>query len=109
MSIFQLDLQFFAQKKGGGSAATNRSHDSISKRLGVKKFGGEKVKGGNIIVCQRGTKYKIKKSDKSVFLGNNYTIHAGWDGIVKYYYQRRGGKKRTFVSVLPLPKQELVE
>jgi large subunit ribosomal protein L27 len=104
--VFKLDLQFFAQKKGGGSASTNCSHDSNSKRLGVKKFGGEYVRGGNIIVCQRGTRYKIKKSDKSVLLGKNYTIHAGWDGIVKYYYRRRGGKKRTFVSVLPFSKQE---
>ena len=56
MSIFKLDLQFFAHKKGGGSASTNRSHDSHSKRLGVKKFGGEKVNGGGIIVRQNGTK-----------------------------------------------------
>ena len=100
MLAFKLDLQFFAQKKGGGSASTNRSHDSISKRLGVKKFGGEYVRGGNIIIRQRGTKYKIKKSDKSVFVGKDYTIHAKYDGVVNYYYQG-GRRKRTFVSVLP--------
>src|ERR1043166_6405124 len=81
MIMFPLDLQFFAHKKGGGSASTNRSHDSHSKRLGVKKFGGEQVKGGHIIVCQRGTKYKIKKRDKSVFIGRTYTIHAKYDGV----------------------------
>jgi len=99
MSIFKLDLQFFAQKKGGGSASTNRSHDSISKRLGVKEFGNEYVRKGSIIVRQRGTKYK---GGKGVFFGKDYTIHAECDGIVKYYYQWRRGKKRTFVSVLPL-------
>jgi len=56
MPIFKLDLQFFAHKKGGGSASTNRSHDSHSKRLGVKKFGGEEVKEGGIIIRQNGTK-----------------------------------------------------
>jgi|SRR6185503_12054153 len=101
MSIFSLDLQFFAQKKGGGSASTNCNHDSISKRLGVKKFGGERVKKGNIIVRQRGTEYKIKKNDESVYLGSDYTIHAKCDGIVSYYYQG-GRKERTFVRVLPL-------
>lgn len=98
MSIFKLDLQFFAQKKGGGSASTNCSHDSISKRLGVKKFGGEYIREGGIIVRQRGTKYK---GGQGVFFGKDYTIHAEHDGVVKYYCQG-GRKKRTFVSVLPL-------
>ena len=98
MTIFKLDLQFFAQKKGGGSASTNRSHDSISKRLGVKKFGGEYIREGGIIVRQRGTKYK---GGKGVFFGKDYTINAEHDGVVKYYFQG-GRKKRTFVSVLPL-------
>ncbi|CAJ0845049.1 7991_t:CDS:10 [Entrophospora sp. SA101] len=65
--------EFFAQKKGGGSAATNCNHDSISKRLGVKKFGGEYVKKGAIIVRQRGSKYKV---GQNVYLGRDYTIHA---------------------------------
>ncbi|CAG8584182.1 4462_t:CDS:2 [Ambispora gerdemannii] len=78
MLVFPLDLQFFAQKKGGGSAATNRSHDSISKRLGVKKFGGEYVRKGSIIIRQRGTKYK---NGKGVFLGKDYTVHAEYDGV----------------------------
>lgn len=96
MSIFQLDLQFFAQKKGGGSASTNCNHDSASKRLGVKKFGGERVRSGNIIIRQRGTKYR---GGKGVYFGKDYTIHAEYDGIVKYY---RGRGNRTFVSVLTL-------
>jgi large subunit ribosomal protein L27 len=101
VSIFPLDLQFFAQKKGGGSASTNCNHDSISKRLGVKKFGGELVKKGNIIVRQRGTEYKIKKNDESVYIGKDYTIHAKRDGIVQYYY-RGGREERTYITVLPL-------
>jgi large subunit ribosomal protein L27 len=98
MTIFKLDLQFFSKSGGGGSASTNCSHDSISKRLGVKKFGGEYVRRGGIIVRQRGTKYK---GGQGVFFGKDYTIHAKHDGTVKYYYQG-GRKKRTFVSVLPL-------
>ncbi|CAH1755695.1 7432_t:CDS:2 [Entrophospora sp. SA101] len=60
----------------GGSASTNRSHDSISKRLGIKKFGGEYIREGGIIVRQRGTKYK---GGKGVFFGKDYTIHAEHD------------------------------
>lgn len=56
--IFKLDLQFFAQKKAGGSANTNRSHDSISKRRGIKKHGGETVKSGTILFRQLGSKIK---------------------------------------------------
>ena len=104
MSIFKLDLQFFAQKKGGGSAATNCNHDSISKRLGVKKFGGQFVRDGNIIVRQHGTKYKIKKSDENVYISEDYTIHANCDGTVNYYYRKVRGKERTFVTVLPIFK-----
>lgn len=96
MSIFKLDLQFFAQKKGGGSASTNCNHDSISKRLGVKKFGGEHVKKGMIIIRQRGTKYK---GGKGVFFGRDYTVHAEYDGVVNYY---KGRGNRTFVGVSPL-------
>jgi len=103
MSIFQLDLQFFAQKKGGGSAATNRSHDSHSKRLGVKKFGGEHVKSGEIIVRQRGSKFL---TGSGVYFGNDYTIHAGGEGIVKFFKVKRRRKIRTFVAVSPLPKSE---
>ena len=52
----KLNLQFFAQKKEGGSASTNCNHASISKRLGEKLFGGKKVREGSIILRQRGSK-----------------------------------------------------
>jgi large subunit ribosomal protein L27 len=78
MPIFKLDLQFFATKKGGGAAATNRSHKSYNpKNLGVKKFGGEYVKSGGIILRQRGSKYKL---GKGAYFGKDYTIHAATDG-----------------------------
>lgn len=97
MSIFKLDLQFFAQKKGGGSASTNRSHKSYNpKNLGIKAFGGEHVKKGSIILRQRGSKYK---KGQGVFFGRDYTIHAEYNGIVNYY---RGKGNRTFVKILPL-------
>src|SRR3954465_10413055 len=98
MVTFKLDLQFFAQKKGGGSASTNRSHDSHSKRLGVKKFGGEFVKGGGIIVRQRGSKFLL---GKETYFGKDYTIHAGCDGTVRYY---TGREKRKYVEIVPLSK-----
>jgi len=99
VSIFPLDLQFFAQKKGGGSASTNCNHDSRSQRRGVKKFGGEFVKEGEIIIRQLGSKFKIKKGDKSVFFGKDYTIHARQKGLVEYY---KGRDNRTFVKVQSL-------
>jgi large subunit ribosomal protein L27 len=98
MSIFQLDLQFFAQKKGGGSASTNCSHDSRSKRLGVKNFGGELVKDGEIIVRQRGSKFLV---GSGAYFGRDYTIHAGLNGIVKFFKVKRKGKVRKVVGVLP--------
>ena len=103
MSIFQLDLQFFAHKKGAGSASTNCNHDSISKRLGVKKFGGEYVKEGNIIVRQRGSKFLL---GNGVYFGNDYTIHAGEEGTVKFFKAKRRRKLRTFVKVLPFSKPD---
>lgn len=90
---FPLDLQFFAQKKAGGSASTNRNHDSHSKRLGVKKFGGEIAKIGEIIVRQRGTKIKC---GSGVFLGKDHTIHAKISGFVKFNKKK---KNITFVNV----------
>ncbi len=82
-----------AHKKGGGSSRNGR--DSESKRLGVKKFGGELVRSGNIIVRQRGTKIK---PGLNVGLGRDYTIFATMDGKV-LYETIRGGRKR--VSVVP--------
>lgn len=81
-----------AHKKGGGSSRNGR--DSKSKRLGVKKYGGERVRAGNIIVRQRGTRIK---PGVNVGLGRDHTIFATTDGYVKFE-TIRGGRKR--VSVL---------
>ncbi len=68
-----------AHKKGQGSVKNGR--DSVSKRLGVKKFGSETVVAGNIIIRQRGTKFQ---PGKNVGLGRDYTIFALTDGRVKF-------------------------
>ncbi len=83
-----------AHKKGGGSSQNGR--DSNSKRLGVKKFGGEFVKAGNIIVRQRGTKFK---PGLNVGMGKDYTLFAKIDGIVKFEYV---SKDKQMVSVYPV-------
>jgi large subunit ribosomal protein L27 len=80
-----------AHKKGGGSSRNGR--DSNSKRLGVKKFGGEAVRAGNIIVRQRGTKFH---PGNNVGLGKDYTIFAMIDGFVKF---ETGRGRKKFVSV----------
>lgn len=80
-----------AHKKGGGS--TRNGRDSEGKRLGVKKFEGQFVRAGNIIVRQRGTKFH---PGKNVGLGRDYTLFALSDGIVKF---ERFGRDRTRVSV----------
>ncbi len=77
-----------AHKKAGGS--TRNGRDSESKRLGVKKFGGELVKPGNIIVRQRGTKFH---PGKNVGIGNDHTIFALIDGNVKFETGRNGRKR----------------
>ncbi len=82
-----------AHKKAGGS--TRNGRDSESKRLGVKKFGGEVVKAGNIIVRQRGTKMH---PGTNVGCGKDYTLFATADGQVKF--EKKGPKNRTFVSVV---------
>lgn len=68
-----------AHKKGGGTVKKNR--DSISKRLGVKKYGGQNVIGGNIIVRQKGNKFYAGLGTK---MGNDYTIFAVTSGKVKF-------------------------
>ncbi len=83
-----------AHKKGGGSSRNGR--DSESKRLGVKKFGGEYVRSGNIIVRQRGTKIK---PGRNVGLGRDFTIFATVEGHVKFETIRNG---RKVVSVTPI-------
>lgn len=82
-----------AHKKGVGS--TDNGRDSNSKRLGVKLFGGQFAKAGNIIIRQRGTKWH---PGTGVGLGRDYTIFALTDGTVTF---SKGKKNRTFVSVLP--------
>jgi large subunit ribosomal protein L27 len=82
-----------AHKKGGGSSRNNR--DSKSKRLGVKKFGGEWVLSGNILVRQRGTRIK---PGRNVGHGKDDTLFAMIDGIVEYE-TIRGGRKR--VNIVP--------
>lgn len=85
-----------AHKKGGGSSRNGR--DSQSKRLGVKKFGGERVRSGNIIVRQRGTKFH---PGYNVGIGKDHTIFATIDGYVKFEVVNRQGRKQ--ISVYPEP------
>ena len=80
-----------AHKKAGGSSRNGR--DSAGQRFGVKRFGGQKVQAGNILVRQRGTKLH---PGNNVGLGKDYTIFAKIDGIVTF---ERFGKKRKKVSV----------
>jgi large subunit ribosomal protein L27 len=82
-----------AHKKGMGS--TRNGRDSEAKRLGVKKFGGEIVKAGNIIVRQRGT---VHNPGKNVGMGKDHTLYALVDGTVEF---RKGRQDRSFVSVVP--------
>lgn len=82
-----------AHKKAGGSSRNGR--DSRGQRLGVKKFGGERVTAGNIIIRQRGTKWR---PGTGVGLGRDYTIFAVVDGVVSYDTKAQG---RTYVSVTP--------
>jgi|TARA_B000000565_G_C23470192_1_gene255586 large subunit ribosomal protein L27 len=78
-------------KKGGGS--TKNGRDSIGKRLGVKLFGGQKVRCGGIIVRQRGTKFY---PGKNVGLGRDHSIYALIDGLVEF---QKKGKSKVFVNV----------
>jgi len=84
-----------AHKKAGGSSKNGR--DSESKRLGVKKFGGEHVIPGNIIVRQRGTKFH---AGVNTALGKDHTIYAVSEGVVTF--KQRGDKNRKFVDILPV-------
>jgi large subunit ribosomal protein L27 len=82
-----------AHKKGVGSSRNGR--DSNPQYLGVKRYGGEQVVAGNIIVTQRGTKFH---PGKNVGLGNDHTLFALVDGVVKFEHK---DKKRMKVSVYP--------
>ena len=84
-----------AHKKAGGSSRNGR--DSESKRLGVKRYGGELVLAGNIIVRQRGTQFH---AGDNVGVGRDYTLFALKDGIVEFTV--KGPKQRRYVTVRPL-------
>ena len=88
-----------AHKKGGGSSRNNR--DSNSQRLGVKKFGGERVRSGHILVRQRGTRIH---AGVNVKVGTDDTLFAVADGVVKYE-TLPGGRKRVSVEPLPAPAE----
>ncbi len=83
-----------AHKKAGGS--TKNGRESQSKRLGVKKFGGERVLAGNILVRQRGTPFR---PGENVGVGTDHTLFAKITGRVQF--RKKGSDRRTFVSVLP--------
>jgi len=82
-----------AHKKAGGS--TRNGRDSHSKRLGLKKFGGEMVRAGNILVRQRGTQFH---PGENVGLGRDHTLFATADGQVRF--EERGRLNRRYVSVV---------
>ncbi|MCQ2116258.1 MAG: 50S ribosomal protein L27 [Bacteroidales bacterium] len=82
-----------AHKKGVGSSKNGR--ESESKRLGLKKFGSEKVKAGNILVRQRGT---VHNPGLNVGMGKDHTLYALVDGTVVY---RKKADNKSFVSVIP--------
>ena len=83
-----------AHKKAGGS--TKNGRDSHSKRLGVKRFGGEQVLAGNILVRQRGTPVR---PGSNVGVGSDHTLFAKVTGKVQF--QKKGAEQRLYVSVLP--------
>jgi len=82
-----------AHKKAGGS--TRNGRDSEAKRLGVKRFGGEAVLGGSILVRQRGTRYH---AGRNVGVGRDHTLFATASG--KVVFETKGANNRTFVSVI---------
>ncbi|MCB1654340.1 MAG: 50S ribosomal protein L27 [Halioglobus sp.] len=82
-----------AHKKAGGS--TRNGRDSVSKRLGVKRFGGENVAAGNILVRQRGTRFH---AGENVGTGKDHTLFATADGTVEFVV--RGPKSRKYVRVV---------
>ena len=90
-----------AHKKAGGSSRNGR--DSAGRRLGVKKFGGESVRGGNIIVRQRGTKWH---PGVNVGMGKDHTLFALVDGKVLFKARVDG---RAYINVVPAPAAEAAE
>ncbi len=92
----KFDLQIFAHKKGMGSSRNGR--DSNSQRLGVKKFGGNTVIPGNIIIRQRGTQYY---PGENVGMGKDHTIYATATGIVEFKMRHN----KQFVSVTEVAEE----
>jgi large subunit ribosomal protein L27 len=92
----KFDLQIFAHKKGMGSSRNGR--DSNSQRLGVKKFGGNTVIPGNIIIRQRGTKYY---PGENVGMGKDHTIYATTTGIVEFKMRHN----KQFVNVTEVAEE----
>ena len=90
--MMKLNIQLFAHKKGGGSTSNGR--DSAGRRLGAKIADGELAKAGSIIYRQRGTRIH---AGANVGMGNDHTLFAKIDGIVKY---ERLGKDKKQVSVI---------
>ena len=90
-----------AHKKSGGSSRNGR--DSAGKRLGVKKYGGQPVLAGNILVRQRGTKFY---PGDNVGLGRDHTLFATATGQVKFVTKR---DDRTYVSVVPAQQAQAAE
>ena len=87
-----------AHKKGAGSSKNGR--DSQSKRLGVKVFGGQFAKAGNIIIRQRGTQHH---PDENVGMGKDHTLFALTDGVVTFTKKRNN---KSYVSVLPVEESK---
>lgn len=90
--MFDFDLQLFASKKGAGS--TRNGRDSNAQRLGVKRFGGERVIAGNILVRQRGTRFY---PGTNVGMGRDHTLFALVEGVVQFSTSRN----RQQISVVP--------
>jgi large subunit ribosomal protein L27 len=91
--MWHFDLQLFASKKGAGS--TRNGRDSNAQRLGVKRFGGESVVAGNILVRQRGTRFE---PGHNVGIGRDHTLFALIDGTVEFSERRN----RKQINVVPL-------
>lgn len=96
--MLKMNLQLLASKKGVGSSKNGR--DSVAKRLGVKRYDGQVVTAGSIIVRQRGTKIH---PGNNVGIGGDDTLFALVDGVVKF---ERKDKKRKKVSIYPVAVAE---
>ena len=96
MTVGRVEARW-ASKKAGGSSKNNR--DSPGQRLGVKKFGNEKVRPGNILVRQRGTKFH---PGVNVGMGKDHTLWALTDGFVRFSENKVKGRK--YVSIVDKPR-----